>query len=615
VISPPVAQPIWLVVADDRPSTDLAAEILRCEGFPWFQPVPLERLDEIPPKVKLVVVAGTGLSSAGAQRLARCAAHGTPLVVLAPDSALAVALGLSLAEPATDAHVRVVSLPGWEHGDTPLLCPGDGARPLAGGHRVAALCPGTAGAVGTAIARVRLGQERVWFYGYDLCQAIASLRHGSGRLDPPPDQERTWSGPRALYSFWELADKLPHDVPVADLHQDALRSIIAEALADTVLPRLWHFPEAAPALWFVRGDGCGEEGAQVEVDVLEKHGAFLSFCRPLESRHSGELMRQWHARGHGISIEANINHITMPTVADGSGAPTRERRTASELNTKWLSDIRAHLVEHRDSFERDTGLGMETFMTHSAQWTGLPMAEMVSELGWRMLLPFQCHDPRVGPGDRQGPYLIPTGLPMRYFDSSAGVLDLWHIPYHWIDIIWQMVAGRRAALQEGEDLDAPCLRRDMGLTGEQYGEQLVRFAEDAARKWHGAQLCSFHPCYVAFPQPILGSSRQALEMGLAGARAAGCRFENLERWARFVRGRDAVRLTAWWADEDTEFLTLSTGTSVAGLTLLLPDRVTQVRSRQSGARIPVRRLDLEGRTQSAIQIDLQEDAPITLCLK
>ena len=54
---------------------------------------------------------------------------------------------------------------------------------------------------------------------------------------------------------------------------------------------------------------------------------------------------------------------------------------------------------------------------------------------------------------------------------------------------------------------------------------------------------------------------------------------------------------------------------MAGLTLLLPDHVTEVRSRQTGAGFPVRELTLEGRMQRAIQVDLTEDAPLTLCLK
>jgi len=257
---------------------------------------------------------------------------------------------------------------------------------------------------------------------------------------------------------------------------------VTEALADTALPRLWHFSYAAPALWFVRGDGCGEAGADFEVEVMEKHGGYLSFYRPLKSRYSGELMREWHARGHGISIEANINDITQPVVEDRSGKRGRKSRAAAELNAHWLPAIRARLEQHRDAFLRETGLEMETLMIHSNQWTGLPMARLLRELGWHTALPFPSYDPRMRPGGRYGPYMISTALPMRYFDREAGVLDLWHIPYQWIDVIWQHVAGQQSA---GKTLDPKSLRSMLGQTGEEYGAQLVWFAEDAAKRWHG----------------------------------------------------------------------------------------------------------------------------------
>ena len=608
----PMHQPIQILHVGSEVTNEVCAEILRCEGFPFFETHPAEGFDGMPPGVQLLVVAGTGLNAAVAGRLAKAVAQGACLIAMAPDAALAAAFGVTLGEPVRDAHVGVIDLPGWEHGAISLFCPDEVARPMAGGQPVAMLYREGDHAGGAGIVEVRPGKGRAWLYGYDLCRTIVALRHGTGRLEPPVDQQDTWSGPRALYGFWELAEKLPHDVPVADLHQDILRSIMTAALGDAGLPRLWHFPEGAPALWLIRGDGCGEEGAEVEVEVVERYGAYLSFCRPLKSRYSGELMREWHGRGHGISIEANINHITQPRVEEGPGKQGRRMRTVAELNERWLPAIRAHLEEHRDSFRRETGLEMETFMTHSAQWTGLPMARLVEELGWRTLLPFQSHDPRVRPGDRKGPYLISTALPMRYFDRDVGVLDLWHVPFHWIDVLWQFVAKYAAT---GQKVDPESVRRELGMNGDDYGEQLARSAEDAARRWHGAPCCSFHPCYVSSPWPVFGSSRRALEMGLEGARAAGCGFANLEQWSRFFRGRAGVRLKARWRTPDAEFVTLESSLEVAGLTVLMPDRVEAVRSGERGENLPLREFALEGRQQQGIVVDLPEKVPLTLCMR
>ncbi len=600
-------QPIRVLHAGSGPACGLGAEVLRCEGFPWLEEARVEEFDAAPPGVELLVVAGAGVSRRAAERLAKAVAQGMSLVALTPDPELAAAFGVAIGEPVVDAHLSVTGLPGWEHGDVPLLCPDDVAHPLDGEKEVAALRDFEDRRCGAGIISVRPGKGCAWLYGYDLCETIAMLRYGTGRLDPPEDI--SWKGPRVINSFLELSGKLPHDVPVADLHQDVLRSIVTGALADTSLPRLWHFPEGAPAVWMVRGDGCGEEGADFEVAVVEKYGGFLTFCRPPKSRYSGALMREWHDRGHGITIEANINEITQPVVEDGSG-----NRTVAELNADWLPAIRANLEGHRDGFMRETGLEMETFMTHSAQWTGLPMAKMVRELGWRTAIPFMSYDPRILPGDRKGPYMISTALPMRYFDREAGVLDLWHLPYQNIDTIWQGI-GKQPLPAEADTADPDARYRMLGQTGEAYGTQLARFAEDAATRWHGVQVSSFHPRYVASPRPHVGSSQQALEIAMEGARAAGCRFENLERWSRFFRARAGVRLKEWWTEGSTIFVTLESNSGMEGLTLLLPDRVKEVRLKERGDVLPVRQLTLEGRTQNAVVVDLGEGAPLRLCLK
>ena len=656
-------QPILILRAGDDLATALAAEILRCEGYGWFSEAPLDQFTTSPPGVVLIIVAGVVTDDRAARHLAAAVAAGTPLIALAPGRALAEAFGVTLGDSLTDAELVIrasgtgdpadADLPGWEHEDQALLCPGDvrtliartpanhppiatfqvpaaqavddqamGDRAVgdrAVGDRAVGDCALSGQAMrgqassgparGTAIARATVVEGHAWLYGYDLCRTIATLRHGTGALDPPETSGQTWGGPRALYGFWGLAEKLPLTVPVADVHQDILRCLVAGALSATSLPRLWHFQAGAPSVFMVRGDGCGEEGADHEVAVMEAHDAFLTFCRPRHSRYSGELMREWHERGHGISIEANINSITQQTVDDATSPDGRRSLTAAELNAHHLDAIRDNLIDHRDAFRAETGLDMATFMTHSAQWTGLPMVQLAQELGWQMLLPFQSIDPRMPVGTQPGPYVMPTAHPMRYFDHETGLQDLWHMPYQWIDMIWQTVASQ----QQAGVTDPQQLASLLGQDGDQYGAQVAHFTTEAARRWHVAQVSSFHPVYVSRSWPCLGSSQAALEMALRAAQREGARFDNLEHWTGFVRARDAVRMVGCRQEGTSTVITLQTELALQDLTLLLPDSVCEVRS-EKGASLPLVSRHLEGRDQSTVCIDLPDMTPVELCL-
>lgn len=595
-------QPILILRAGSDASEDLCAEVLRCEGLPWLEERSASGFDGVPPGVRLVVLAGTGISRTMAKRLAKSVFEGLWLIALAPDPAVAAAFGVSGADAVTDAHLSVTALDGWEHGDVPLLCPDDTARPLHGGREVAALRADGGERCGSGIASVRVGDGRAWIYGYDLCRTVATLRHGTGDVRERPAKDMgPLTGPRHIYGFFELSDKLPRDVPVCDLHQDILRTLVLASLSDTGLPRLWHFPHAAPALWFVKGDGCGEAGADVEVEVVEEYGAYLTFNRPPVSRFDGDLMRDWHERGHGITIEANLDAVTRPVV-EVSGQKVRRSRTAEDLNENALPDIRANLEGHRDSFIRDTGLEMDTICIHGCQWSGQPMAEMVVDLGWYTPTHFISHDPRMRHDERYGPYMISTALPLRYFQHGVGVLDLWHMPAQW---------DESQTLGKWDPADPKSTGR-VCLSTEAYGEELTRFAEDAAHRWHGVQIANFHPSYVAMPQDHPSASRRSLEMGLDGARAAGCRFENQERWSRFSRARADVRLEARREDDRAVFLTMASPGDLDGLTLLLPDRVTGVRCGETGETLDIQEVVLEGRPQRAVSLDLSAETPRTL---
>lgn len=151
----------------------------------------------------------------------------------------------------------------------------------------------------------------------------------------------------------------------------------------------------------------------------------------------------------------------------------------------------------------------------------------------------------------------------------------------------------------------------IGLTAEEYGEVLARAAGDAATRWHGVQICNFHPVYVAIPQDHPRASRRALELGMEGARASGCRFENLERWSRFFRARAGVRLTEWRSDGDAEFITLMSQEGIEGLTLLLPEGFG-VRDAGTGEELAVHEVALEGRGQRGVLVNLSSGAPLRL---
>lgn len=605
-------QPILLLYADDALTTPVSAEILRCEGFPWFEAEPAAAFFDAPPEVELIIVAGSGMSSETAERLAAAVADGASLVALAPDPALLKAFTVTAGATVADAWLTVRQLPRWEHGSLPLLCPDAIAQPLSGGETVAELRDRDGALYGAGIVEARLGEGRAWLYGYDLCQAVVTFRHGDGDLHERPLRDMgPLKGPRHLYSFFALSEKTTRDVPMADVHQDILRTLVAAALADSPLPRLWYFPDAAPALWFIKGDGCGEQGAPVLVDIVESYDALLTFYRAPFSRYAGDLMKEWHARGHAVSIEVDLTSITQYAVQE-NGTQVRYGRTPEDLNENYLPALRANLQESWDVFRRETGLDVETICSHGCQWTGYPLLQIMLDFGWYTPTHFASHDPRMRRGENYGPYMIGTGLCMPYFQHGVGITDMWHMPAQWDE---SQTIGRHEDLLAGPMAETPDRVEGMvGLTSEEYGVELARFAESAATRWHVMQIANFHPVYAAGPQDHVRASRHALELGMEGAIAAGCRFENQENYSSFSRARAGVRLTESYSQNGNHFITLESGSNISELSLMLPENTASVQEASNGAALPLQHVILEGRQQRAVNINLAAAVPKTLCL-
>ena len=625
---PDTLQPILVLRAGSDPVHALVAEVLRCEGYPWLAELPAADFEEVPAGVCLLVLAGGDVDARTASRLASAGARGLTLIATAP--ALAAELGVTLLSPLSDAHLSMRAMLGWQHGALPLLCPGE-ARPLQGAREVAGFEGAQGESAGSGLVEVPVGAGRAWLYGSDLARVMAALRHGTGALDERPQRDMgPLAGPRHLYGFYTLSNQLPRDVPVADIHQDLLRTLVQTALDPAGWPRLWHFPAGAPALWFIKADGCGEPGLETLVEAAEQHGGLVTFCAPPASRYSGAQVRAWQARGHAFSIEANINDLTQETV-EVRGQAVRRGRSVDEFNRHGLPRLRDRLLRHRDDFEASTGLTSDTVCIHSCQWIGQPMAALLLELGWHTPTHFISHDPRMRYGERYGPYMIASALPLRYFDPIHGLLDLWHMPAQWDESQtlgqfeplvrekptdwpgWQQVPATHAEFYHALAPD-----RAMGVVGlsqEAYGAELARFAHAAAARWHGVQICNFHPLYVAGPQDHPRASRRALELGLTGALAAGAVAANLEDWSRFFRARAALRLTEHTQLAGATLMTLEAPRATVGLTLLLPSSIVAARNAESGENYPLREWWLEERTQRGLVIDLEPDRPVSLWLQ
>ena len=73
-----------------------------------------------------------------------------------------------------------------------------------------------------------------------------------------------------------------------------------------------------------------------------------------------------------------------------------------------------------------------------------------------------------------------------------------------------------------------------------------------------------------------------------------------------------MRLTGRRGEGDAEFLTVDSPGDLEALTLLLPDGVTEIRAAESGEALEVREVELEGRKQQCVVVDLHAGAPRTL---
>jgi hypothetical protein len=245
--------PLLLLQPDDSNRHAFADELLRAEGLFTFERAGLVDVDAARLQATAAVVALSGhYDDTAADRLRQWTAAGGTLLVLGPAAALVSALGLTAGDTITTAWVvmgaeTALAVPA----DEDLPCPGRISQRLSGnGEALLKLRSALNDDLGPAVLHVAVGSGQAICFAYNPVDAVINLRHGLDDFDPKPATVDL-RGPRHLHALIGIADQYSQRAPVCDLHMDLLRELLLSHLPPRPLPRLWHFPAAAPSLYFL----------------------------------------------------------------------------------------------------------------------------------------------------------------------------------------------------------------------------------------------------------------------------------------------------------------------------------------------------------------------------
>ena len=425
-------QPLVVLRPDDEPQHAFAAEILRSEGVYFFEEASATTTTHDFARwgqASLIVALSGSYDPSVADWLAEYVRTGGNLLALRPEGALADRLGLRVGRAALNCSVRVRPQSGLPQSPEDLLCPGHTSNPLSGhGESLAELMSVQSRSVGDAIVSQRIGEGRSISLGYDLVEVLITLRHGWAGYDQPPGAY--YKGPRSIWAFRGLESLYTKQVPIGDVHADVFRALIFELLGPLgVFPRLWHLPQAAKSLFFLKGDGCGEKDADVEIALAERHGAKLTFYRPRQSRYPGDLMHEWAERGHAIAPEFDLTSVTHGV-------------SMTQVTDQVVEQIRAIVEDHGQSLKDECGVDFETVCFHGCQWVGLPQIRLVERNGWQMPTSFISFYPGMQK-EGYGIYGITSLMPMRYYDHEGGLCEMMYAPAAWDESQSLGVVGSR----------------------------------------------------------------------------------------------------------------------------------------------------------------------------